>query len=185
MRRDDGSTTHALVPSLWQQATEATRASSEQGARGGSASERNIVDLTLLEARSLICERTAAWLRARSLTPSSKGTAAQIRQLAAHVVTHDVDELWWWEYRFGSWARLLQTLLATSARKPQSVRLRNSACPQCSARQVTIESDDGPLVAPALRVDFRDGYVRAAQCSSCEAMWWRGDDLARLADLLR
>ena len=36
-------------------------------------------------------------------------------------------------------------------------------------------------MAPPLVIDFRDGAVRAAECTACAAVWWRGPDLEALA----
>ncbi len=184
IHHDDGSRTDAVVPSLWDQATGALQIGLEStGGSRGPLCERSPVDVDLMEVRSIIAGTTVHELATRRLKPRPT-VPRQLRQLATHVIGHEPAELWWWEYRFSSWAHMLSTYLHTYDRQPQPVRLRNSPCPHCDVRQVRIETEDGPRVVPALVIDFRDGYVRAAECSACGFLWWRGQDLERLAELL-
>jgi len=106
---------------------------------------------------------------------------AELRSLASLVIQRDQLELWWWEYRFVSWARLLESYLQAVERQAKPVYLRNSPCPTCRTTQVTIEKDGERMVVPALLVDFRDGYIRAATCQACGDTRWRGPDLEKLA----
>lgn len=180
------ATTHRVtIPSLWDQSTEAlaTGDSETTDSRPANINARTPIDVELMEIRSVIADTTAHELGLRHL--KMPGTVpGNLRRLAAHVVGYDPDQLWWWEYRFQSWARLLGTYLHAQQNQPRPVRLRNAACPECKIRQVVIESDGGPVVAPPLLIDFRGGYVRAAECSGCGAAWFRGDDLHALAALL-
>jgi hypothetical protein len=179
----DGVTIYGVVPSLWDQGSDALAGGMESAVRVSNAAERSPVDLNLVELRSLIRHTVSRELHARRVKPRAD-VPAQLSQLAAHVVTYSADELWWWDYRFTSWASMLTLFLSVNDHVPTARRLRNSPCPACRVRQVTIESDDGPVVVPTLVVDFRDGYVQAARCSSCSATWWRGADLESLAALL-
>jgi len=180
IHRDDGTSTWATVMSLWDQANDRLFAGKQGEGGSGSLSERNLLDLDLMEIRAIIAETTAAELHKREQQPRPT-TPGQIRQLAAHVIGYEPDELWWWEYRFTSWARQLATHLQAYQREARDVRLRNSACPECQARQVVIERDIGPVVEPALVITFREGHVRAAECTACAFIWWRGAELEALA----
>lgn len=180
--RDDGSITHALVLSLWDQADETLFTDAQGGRAGGSLAERNVMDLNLMQVRALIRDTTARELAQRRLT-SRPTVPGAIRQLAAHVISNELADLWWWEYRFSSWARQLAHYLRADAHVA-SIRLRNSPCPACGARQVLVEADDGPVVAPPLVIDFREGYVRAAECTACGQIWFRGEALHALAERL-
>lgn len=172
------------IPSLWDQSSNAlTHGNETQERPGGNQAERAPCDIDLMEIRAIIRETTELELFRRH-QPRTGDVPQRIRRLAATVITHEPAELWWWEYRFASWARLLATYLRALDASVKPVRLRNSACPLCKTRQVTVESDYGPVVVPALVIDFRDGYVRAAECSACGASWFRGEDLMTLADTL-
>lgn len=182
--RDDGTVVWGIVPSLWDQACAAwqTDRLSGEGHRSVS-SERSLVDFELMEVCALIADTTRHTLHRFGLVPR-ESTPGQLGQLAGHVVSNDPERLWWWEYRFTSWARMLGNYLGTLERQPSPLRLRNSRCPCCQVAQVVVETESGPVVAPALVIDFREGFVRAAQCSACGVMWWRGADLEQLAALL-
>jgi len=109
----------------------------------------------------------------------------ELRALASAVIRDCPDDLWWWSYRMASWARLLDTYLRASLHQPKPTRLRNTPCPLCRTRQITIEQDNGDRVVVApLVVDYRDGYIRAARCEACAATWFRGDQLRELARLV-
>jgi hypothetical protein len=66
---------------------------------------------------------------------------------------------------------------------PRDVHLRNTPCPECGARQYTRRDDTTGerMVFPAIKVDFADGLVRAAECQACGHAWFRGEDLESLA----
>lgn len=190
---DNGTKVRAVVPPLWAQAMEALHGLYRKGNEGGpgSLSERGLVDLDLMEACALIRETTRAELAKRHIHPRAIGIhldrpvpfkAAEFRTLAAAVLP-EVDDLWWWEYRFASWARWLANYLRIE-HSPRKVRLRNAPCPECRTTYVVVEGDDGPVVAGPILIDFSNGYVRAAQCTGCGHLWWRGEDLERLAKLL-
>jgi hypothetical protein len=182
--RDNGATIYGVVASLWDQSAEALVGGGESAVRTSNAAERSPVDLALVELRYAIRVTTRLALSDRRQRLNPRGVAAQIRQLAAVTVTHEPSSIGAWSLRFDTWARLLAKLLAAGDHVPASVRLRNSPCPACGAHSVIIASEDGPIVAPPIMIDFREGLVRAAQCSECGAMWWRGDELERLAVLL-
>jgi hypothetical protein len=180
---DDGTSLYVLVPSLWEQAEDALRAHRQSGRGYESAtSERAPIDLDLMQLCAVIKRVTTKAIRMRAQEPDVRGVPARLCQLAVLVVTNEPDELWWWSYRFTSWSARLT--VALGEHHPSTVRLRNAPCPTCDSRSVIVISEDGPVVAPPLAIDFRDGAVRAASCSACGAMWWRGADLEHLAGLL-
>lgn len=150
------------------------------GTGGGSASERSPIDLNLMEAKAIIAETTTAELvkRGQALRPTIPG---RLRQLAAHVVGYEPDELWWWDYRFASWARMLGNYLQAYEREARPVRLRNSPCPGCGAAQILVEESDGVMVAPPIEIKFHDGLVHYAECGACGQAWGRGTQLEYLA----
>lgn len=176
--------------SLWDQATQALATGMDEGG-GSPLRERSPADLALMEIRGIIRDTTRMELEKRAVKTryTTHGRPAdfnqnEIRSLASRVIADSEPDLEWWEYRFAQWARLLQTYLHAHEHQPKSVRLRNSPCPACRTRQITIESDNGPIVVPAILIDFRDGMVRAAECTACGATWFRGPDLEALAEEL-
>jgi hypothetical protein len=143
-------------------------------------------NIDLMEIRGIIADTTYDELRRFRLKPDGD-TPHQLVQLAKHVVRHDLDNLWWWEYRFASWGRLLATYLGAVDRVNRARWLRNAPCPKCRARGVLVESDrddDRKVWVPALVVDFHDGYVRATTCQACAHTWFRGEQLHELAKAL-
>jgi len=179
-------TTHwGTIPSLWEQAVAALYDGG--GEIGGSGSkplrERSPADCDLMEIMALIRGTTrhelGQWAPERRVP---RVVPSQIRRLASVVVARDSEHLWWWTYRIEQWARLLETYLHATEREARPMRLRNSRCPKCGARQMTIEGEDGPKVVPALVVDFTsDGYARACECLGCGHAWFRGTQMEELA----
>lgn len=176
---------HGVVPSLWEQAEIALETGREQQTAGGGAplAERSPADLDLMEQMLTIRETMPYQLAGRGITPRAT-IPEQIRQLAAHIATHEPQHVEWWAYRLGQWARLLGTYLHAIDVGPRPVRLRNAPCPLCKTRQVTLDTDQGPVVTGPILVDFVNGWIRAATCTACTATWWRGDELNELADAL-
>jgi hypothetical protein len=188
--REGGETVWAIIPSLWDQSTDALNRGSEAGSGGSSPlRERSPADLDLMEIRCLIRDtvRHELALRGRRVRHHAGGCPRpfdaddELRGLASLVLQRNPDEVWWWEYRFVSWARLLEGYLQAVERTARSVYLRNSPCPTCRTKQVTLEREGERVVVPAIVVDFRDGYIRAAVCQACGDTRWRGPDLERLA----
>jgi hypothetical protein len=187
---DGGDTVWAVIPSLWDQSTDALDRGCEAGS-GGSAPlrERSPADLDLMEIRCLIRDtvRHELALRGRRVRhhtdecPRPFNADDELRGLASLVLQKNPDEIWWWEYRFASWARLLEAYLQAAERKQKPVYLRNSPCPTCRTRQVVVDREGERVVVPAIVVEFRDGYVRAAHCQACGDTRWRGPDLEKLA----
>lgn len=181
----------AKVPSLWEQSTYALTTGSESAEGGASPlRERSPADLDLMEIRSIIRGTTRHELEQRGVRTvrGSDGTPTEfdpeeVRELARLVANS--GDLWWWEYRFASWGRLLEGYLHAAEHKAKPVRIRNTPCPLCRTEFVRIETDDGEaqIVRPLI-VDFRGGYVRAARCEACSATWFRGAELHQLADLI-
>jgi hypothetical protein len=175
---------YGTVPSLWEQATWALTTGSESsgGSNASPLAMRSPADLDLMEIMATVREVIALQLDGRKIHARTT-VPEQVRQLAAHVVGHEPQHVAWWEFRFAQWARLLGVYLQAVDTGPKPIRLR-TPCPLCKTRQVTIESDNGPVVVPPILVDFENGWIRAATCTACTAVWWRGDDLNALADLL-
>lgn len=173
----------ADVPSLWDQATWALTTGNEtSGGNPSPLASRSPADLDLMEMMLTIREVIGLQLDGRRIT--AKATVPlQMRQLAAHVVTHEPEHVAWWEYRFASWARQLGVYLKAVETGPKPVRLR-CACPLCKTRQITIEENGEEKVVPPILIDFVNGWIRAATCLACTAVWWRGNELGELAALL-
>jgi hypothetical protein len=180
-RAEAAKTSWADIPSLWTQASDALTTGSESaGGRTSSINTRTPIDIDLMEWRATIRDTVTVELGKRRIDPRAT-VPQQIRQLAAAVVTDPDTDIAWWTYRFESWARTLATYVQAAQTQPRPIRLRGTACPECAAKQVIIESELGPVVAPPLLIDFREGYVRAAQCSACGHAWFRGEELEALA----
>jgi hypothetical protein len=186
VQRDDGPTLYAEVPSLWRQAQSVLRRIVDRGAAGAPASERTPLDLDLLEITATIHGTVARELHARGLlrTYRGDGDETRLRHLAGQVAGDEPAQLCQWENLFTAWARLLARALNVGEHQPPPVRLRNSPCPACASRQVSVDTADGPRRVPALVIDFNRGLVRAAQCEACGAQWARGLELEHLAGLL-
>lgn len=179
----------ATIGSLWDQSTTALTTGSEQTGGGRPLRERSPADLDLMEIRSIIKHTTRLELAQRGVPApkTSKGLPAefQVRELRrlASLTTQDPDDVWWWEYRFAQWSRLLETYLHAVERQAKPVRLR-APCPLCKTRQMRVDVDGEAMVVAPLLIDFRDGWIRAATCQACGATWFRGDQLGELAGLL-
>lgn len=173
---------HADTPSLWDRASDALGVGLEGGARSALAG-RSPVDIDLMEIRGIIRGTVIHDLRERGVRIKKTDTIPMlIRRLATYVIGHEPDQLWWYEYRFAQWARLLETYLrAVLDDGPKSMHLRNTACTECGTRQVRVEADDGYQLVPALTAEYREGTFRAIVCAACAATTWRGDDLETLA----
>jgi hypothetical protein len=185
--------TWATIPSLWEQSTIALHGGEVQASGHGSKPlrERSIADLELMEIRALIRDTTRRLLEQRGVRTGqhANGRAVdfdpdEMRALASKVTAENATQHEWWQYRFEQWGRLLETYLHAAERQARPVRLRNAPCPDCGTRQVTVDVDGEQVVAPPIVIDFRDGYIRAAECSACGAAWFRGPDLQALADAL-
>ena len=181
VNRDNGTTTYATVPSLWEQSTDVLTEGTRSPVCGSSTSERAPLDLKLMMIRSAIMTATRSALLRRHQQPAQT-VPTQIRQLAVLAIA-EPDRLPDHAERFGQWATALAQYL-TDAHITTSVRLRNSACVRCGARQSLADSPDGPVVTSALVVDFSNGYVRACRCLICGSTWFRGQDLLDLAEAL-
>lgn len=178
--------TWATVPSLWDQATAALTTGSEAGGTGSSPlRERSPLDVDLMEVRGIIRDTVRHELAERDRQPIPADVPAQLRRLASIVLRDDPDNLWWWEYRFQQWGRLLETYLRAAEHTARPTRLRNTPCPLCRVKQIRVETESGDKqLVPPIVVDFRDGYIRAARCEACSASWFRGDELHELARLV-
>lgn len=203
------TTHHAEIPSLWDQSTMALYGAEIAPGRGSKPlRERSLADLDLMEIRALIRDTARDHLEAwgepverRDYPTAFDGT--HIRHFASLALTktsnptrcsicRSTEDIPWWTYRFEQWGRLLETYLRAVEVQGRPIRLRNSPCPDCGTRQVTVnqegqvtqERDPDNMVVPALVIDFRDGYVRAASCSMCGSAWFRGPDLEQLAEVL-
>lgn len=197
----DQTLAYGQVPSLWLQATWAVFGSEAGDGSGGktSARERSPADLDLMETLLTIRESLGWQLPGRKVAWRKPGDIPDMmRQFASHIVTHEPQHVEWWAFRFEQWGRLLRNHLNALDNGPRPVHLRGAVCPLCRCSQVFVtDTDDGPSyepatpaeckkdgtrkVAPALKVDFVDGHVRAAQCLACGHTWWRGTDLEGLA----
>lgn len=173
---------YGQIPPLWDQAMWAVFGSEAGDGSGGRSPlrERTPADLDLMETLLTIRESMAWQLPGRGITPKPK-IPAQMRQLAAHVVGREPQHVEWWAFRFEQWARLLNNHLNALDQGPKDRYLRNTGCPRCGARQVTIDRDGDPKVVPAIVVDFVGGWIRAASCQGCGHAWFRGDQLGDLA----
>lgn len=176
---------HGVIPSLWEQAELALETGRESAGGTGSSplAQRSPADLDLMEQMLTIRETMPYQLAGRGLIPRST-IPGQIRQLAAHIVSHEPQHVDWWAYRFGQWVRLLGTYLRAIDNGPRPVRLRNAPCPECGATSVTVDTDQGPVVTGPILVDFVNGWIRAATCTACGYTKWRGQDLWDLAEQL-
>ncbi len=172
------------IPSLWEQAEEALFGG-EQQIGGGSKPlrERSIADMDLMETMSDIRESIGWNLDGRKIREKRGTVPAQMRQLAAFIATNEPANVDLWIDKLERWARLLGVRLNALEHQPKPVYLRNMPCPTCKTRQVTVERDGDKVVVPAIVIDFREGYVRAAECQACGDAWFRGPDLEALAEV--
>jgi hypothetical protein len=182
------------VPSLWDQANASLYGEVGPGGPSGPKEERSVADLDLMERLSIIADTTAHELAERKIAgpflmvrgKKVPDTPPQLVLLAQHVVKHEQDHLWWWVYRFASWANWLEVSLKIVDR-PRLLRyIRSTPCPRCRTRQVTVEGDDGsPVVVSALMIVWRDDLVRNIECQRCHYQWPRGEGMRLLGDLVR
>lgn len=175
------------IPALWDQAQWALTTGLESGGSGSSPlRERSPADLDLMETMLTVRETILTQLQGRGLQPRHE-VKAQMRQLTAYLVTNGpAEHVEWWTFRFAQWGRLITNHLNAADHAPKPVHLRNTACPECSTRQVTITDKDSSekRVFPAILIDFENDMIRAAWCQACGYAWFRGDQLGELANLV-
>jgi len=173
---------HGTIPSLWEQAEMALTTGAESASGNPSPlAQRSPADMDLMEIMLTIREVIGLQLGSTKLAPR-KELCSQLRQFASHIVTSEPEHVAWWEYRIAQWARLLAVYLRNVESQPKPVRLRDTACPDCGVKQVRVEIEDVWQLVPPLLIDFKDGYIRAAECTNCTKTWWRGEDLFELAE---
>lgn len=178
---------HATVPSLWDQSTDALTASNADQAEGKSGSvHRTPCDVDLMETRSMIAETIRVNLKQRGTHPKQT-VPAQMRQLASLIAGREPEHVEWWTFRFEQWGRVLAVYLQAVVSQPKPRRIRGVACPECQIRTVVVENESGERMSvPPIVIDFRDGYMRAAECTGCGAtLAWRGEEMWQLADRIR
>lgn len=179
-------TGHATVPSLWDQSTDALTASTADKAEGSSGSvHRTPCDLDLMEVRADIREAVDFNIAKRGEKPT--GTVPeQIRHLTSMIIRDQPEAVEHWEYRFAQWGRVLAAHLQAVQAQPKPRRIRGVACPECQIRTVLIEDATGEMVnVPPIVVDFRDGLIRAAECTGCgKTLAFRGEEMWQLKDRL-
>ncbi len=176
---------HGTIPPLIEQAEAAVTGSDGSDEGGASLGrERSVADLALLETLFQIREQCTAEVREHHLSP--RRTANElVRQVASIIAAdNDAETIQWWQWRFDQWHRILSNQLNAADNGPRPFRLRDSPCPECGARQTRVKEQGEWRMVPPLRIDFRDGMVRAATCSECGHAWMRGDALNELGDTL-
>lgn len=179
------SRSYGTIPSLWDQAQDAIAGQGDSDEGGGVLSrERSVADLALMETLLTVRELLIAELKDHGATPRAT-VPEQIRQVASLVAAGNDDEsIDWWAHRLDQYARIIGNQINAIDNGPKPIRLRDSPCPECGARQVRVKEQDEWRMVPPLRIDFRHGMVRAAQCSACAHAWMRGEALEALADTL-
>jgi hypothetical protein len=179
-------TGHATVPSLWDQSTDALCSSTADKAEGSSGSvHRTPCDLDLMEVRADIREAVDFNIAKRGEKPT--GTVPeQIRHLTSMIIRDEPHAVEHWEYRFAQWGRILAAHLQAVQAQPKPRRIRGVACPECHVRTVLVEDATGEMVnVPPIVVDFRDGLIRAAECTGCgTTLAFRGEEMWALKDRL-
>ena len=193
---DQRGTIWGEVPSLWDQANQALYGEVGPGGPSGPKDERSVADLDLMERLYIIRDTTREELQRRHIDPGHS-TPIQLVQLGQHVVRRELDELWWWVYRFASWANWLEISLQL-VEKPPTPYIRSTPCPQCGTRQVILDRATGKvircgkpgcinpdhIVVSALHIIWVGNYTRDIECQQCGFVWFRGAGFNTLSDLV-
>ncbi len=170
-----GQSIQTATPSLWDLSSQALIGGMERLGPASDKAERSPLDFELMHARGLIRRATIGALVGFSQPYERDNVPAALGQLARYVVKHDQAHLWWWDYRFSSWARLLSALVGLAERVPQPVRLRDTPCPKCGTRQVVTEAESGFITVPPIVITFLDDAVYGARCDECGETWPRNE----------
>ncbi len=177
---------HGTIPPLVEQAQAAVTGQGDNDDTSGAVlgRERSVADLALMETLFTLRELLAAEIRDHRATPRTS-LLAQIRQVASLIAADGDDEtITWWTWRLDQWGWVIANQLNAVDNGPRPFRLRDSQCPRCGARQTRVREQGEWRLVPPLRIDFREGMVRAATCSGCGHAWMRGDGLRELGDTL-
>lgn len=184
--------TWQILPSLWEQLETSTMwAGGGQG--GGGFGGRPVISTGVV---SLMIEAAqAAAEAALDHVQGSRGSfPANLRAVVAAIPANDSDQIAWWHESVSGWVRRARVELRLDPVRPQWAR--GVVCPECGADSAQAARDGEQVRTPALAISWArpDGdehraddawTVRAVECRSCGACWWRGPDLdALVADML-
>lgn len=178
---------NGTVPSLWVQAQMTLTTSETSEGAASLKATRSPADLALMETMLSFQEQIGyEWNRGLHQAcglPWRATFPERLRALMTHIAGHHPADVDLWAYKVAQWARLLENYLRAGELQPKPVRIRGFACPECNVKQARVKSPDGSewQLVPPIMIDFRDKYVRAAQCSECGATWFRGEQLEALA----
>lgn len=175
----NGTVTQPFRP-LIDELTDLVRPSIEARGGGGSASTRNLVDVSALDLLAHIQDVTLGWLREWNV-PGSGNTRADIVKFHDWAnILHDSGavETSTWERLAAypeTWAQRIWDYLEPPLQRP----LRDSACPRCGVRKITVGGGD---TADALVLERRFGQEVTAMCRAdgCTATWVGEDGLKSL-----
>lgn len=183
--------THGKVPSLWEQAEMAlTTGSESSGGKPSPLATRSPADMDLMEIMLTIRESVSDNLVGRKLASVDVAFSLhadpckQIRQLVAHIVSHEPDNVDWWTYRVEQWRRLLETYLKAVETGPKAMRLR-VRCPTCRCEYLSVDDPNGGeskiQIRPIVAI-YRDHWFRCFECQSCTSTWFAGDGVHLLKE---
>lgn len=192
--RRDGS--HAVdwqtLPSLWEQLETATMWTGK-GEGGGGFGTRPVIST---EVVALLIEVSQATSEAAvEFGECSRRHVPQNLRLVAANLPADDDLLAWWLDTVKRWAREARAALRLDPERPQWAR--DTKCPECGADSARAMRDGEEVRTPALAINWvgpqDDEHhpdsawkVRAVECRSCGASWFRGSGLDDLVtDLMR
>lgn len=177
------------IPSVWDQLSQSTAWSGGNGG-GGAYSSRPTISAGAID---IISAATAAAAEAaKEHTGSTRRTTPDnMRAVAASLGTsRDQDQITWWTEALIRWTSDARTILGLNPPLPRN--LRKTVCPQCGADVILTDNNAGEKVrTSALTIIWTcppgdahktdtDWTVRAIQCQSCNATWFRGSDLDHL-----
>jgi uncharacterized protein with PIN domain len=187
LTRDDGATDWADVPSLWDQLSQCIATGSEGGSRAKPGSKPPV------DTESLALRLEIEWLIAGGChdhglkvdrdEPADTRVPKDIRRLASAIVTKaNPAAVTAATTQLGKWAHRIRTTIGDGTKPAR--RLRGHRCITCGTEGLRIRNSDGDTtIVPPLMLTFSDdGQVRCATCEACGVVYWRGDDLHRLAE---
>lgn len=127
------------------------------------------------------------------INTTTRDIPAEIRAIAANIP--DADQAITWTSMLRRWASESRSALGLNPNRPQWAR--DSACPECGAKNATANRDGETIRTPALAITWGhpegetteyhsdDDYkVRAVECRACGTCWFRGPELESLVDAM-
>lgn len=178
------------LPSLWEQ-LETSAMWSGQGTGNGAFGGRPVISLGVVDLLMEVAAATSETV-VEFAEKSRLNVPANLRAIAA-ALPEDFDLLTTWTGMVTGWTSKAREVLRLEPPHPKWAR--GISCPECGADTAMADRNGESVRTPALAITWtppdREEHqpdsawkVRAVECRSCSATWWRGDSMEHLVDAM-